>query len=230
MRTSDAADLLSRTLIFGALDPGSLATVAAEGHERRFKKGAAIFYQGDPSAAFYVVASGSAKVFVSSSHGEEMVLTTVRPPETLGEVAIFDAGPHSASAEALESTTLFAFARDRILDLAERDQRVMEALLRAAGTLLRRLTLQAADLVFLDLEGRVAKVLADGAELRGHEKDGAIVLDLGLTQSELGAMVGGSRQSVNQILGALAARGFLEMHGREVRILDPAALRTRAGM
>ena len=43
-------------------------------------------------------------------------------------------------------------------------------------------------------------------------------------------MVGGSRQSVNQILRGLAGRGFLEVHGREVIIVDEAALRGRGGV
>ena len=55
-------------------------------------------------------------------------------------------------------------------------------------------------------------------------------LDLGLTQSELGAMVGGSRQSVNQSLHALAHRGFISIDGRNVVVRDLEALRRRAGM
>jgi len=100
----------------------------------------------------------------------------------------------------------------------------------APRRLLRRLTGKAADLVFLDLEGRVAKLLVDMANERGQRRDGAVALDLGVTQSDLAAMVGGSRQSVNQILHTFSDLGFLEVHRREVVITDEAALRRRGGV
>ena len=230
MKPEQAAQLLARTQLFGGLDPAALTAVAAEGHERAYKRGAPIFHEGDAGDALYVIAEGTVKVFVASDSGDELAFATLRSPETLGDVSLFDEGPRSASAEALESARLLAFARSTVIGLARRDQRISEALLRSAGAMLRRLTLQTADLVFLDLEGRVAKLLVDAAEARGHDADGALVLDLGLTQSELASMVGGTRQSVNQILHTLSVRGFLEVDRKTVTINDLPALRRRAGM
>jgi CRP/FNR family transcriptional regulator, cyclic AMP receptor protein len=225
-----AASLLAQTRLFAGLDGSALATLAAEGHERAYKRHAPIFYEGDPGDTFYVIARGAVKVYVTSSQGAEMVLSTVRPPGTLGEVSLFDEGPRSASAEAMESVRALTFARSTVLGLAERDSRISEALLRAAGALLRRLTAQTADLVFLDLEGRIAKLIADSAEARGRPHADALVLDLDFTQGELAAMVGGSRQSVNQILRALEGRGFLEVDRHTITVKDLAALRRRASM
>jgi CRP/FNR family cyclic AMP-dependent transcriptional regulator len=225
-----AESLLAQTRLFAGLDRSALATLAAEGHERSYKRHAPIFYEGEPGDAFYVIMSGAVKVYVTSAQGAEMVLTTVRSPGTLGEVSLFDEGPRSASAEALEPVRLLAFARSAVLGLAARDPRISEALLRSAGDLLRRLTTQTADLVFLDLEGRVAKLIADSAEARGRSDADTLVLDLGFTQGELASMVGGSRQSVNQILGALEGRGFLEVDHDTIVVKDLAALRRRAAM
>jgi CRP/FNR family transcriptional regulator, cyclic AMP receptor protein len=225
-----AESLLAQTRLFAGLDPSALATLAAEGHERSYKRHAPIFHEGEPGDAFFVIMSGAVKVYVTSAQGAEMVLTTVRSPGTLGEVSLFDEGPRSASAEAMEPVRLLTFARSTVLGLAARDPRISEALLRAVGDLLRRLTTQAADLVFLDLEGRVAKLIADSAEARGRPDADTLVLDLGFTQGELASMVGGSRQSVNQILGALEGRGFLEVDRDTIVVKDLAALRRRAAM
>lgn len=220
--------LLGRTRLFSGLDGTALAALAAEAHERTYKRHAPIFREGDPAEAFYVLVEGAVKVFVSSAQGDEMVLTTLRSPETLGEVCLFDDGPRSASAEALETVRLLAFARSTVVELAARDPRISESLLRVAGQLLRRLTAQASDFVFLDLEGRVAKFLADAAEARGRRDADSLVLDLGFTQRDLASMVGGSRQTVNQILHSLQARGFLEVDRDAVIVRDLAALRRRA--
>ena len=230
MKLEQAARLLTRTKLFAGVDEASILAIAAEGRERSYKRGAAVFFEGDPGDTFYVIAEGTVKVFLTSDAGDELLLATVRAPETLGEVSLFDDGARSASAEALEPARLLAFPRDTVIDIARRDRRIADALMRSAGAMLRRLTMQAADLVFLDLEGRVAKLLADAGEQRGRDDRGSIRLDLGLTQTELASMVGGSRQSVNQILRALSARGFVTLDGRTVLIDDLPGLRRRAGL
>ena len=227
--TSNLVELLSRTSLFHDLEPEVIGAVASQGHERSYRRGESIFLEGEPSDAFYVIADGTVKVFVHSGSGEQMVFATLSSPESLGDVALFDGGLRSASAEAIETTRLAVFPLSTVEALVREDARVARALLGAAGVMLRRLSTQTADFVFLDLEGRVAKVLALSVGRRRVDDD-AVPLDLGLTQSELGAMVGGSRQSVNQSLHALAHRGFISIDGRNVVVRDLVGLRRRAGM
>lgn len=104
-----------------------------------------------------------------------------------------------------------------------------DALLLSLGGVLRRLTEQTADLVFLDLHGRVAKLLVGMAGEEDSSGDGEVALDLELTQSDLASMVGGSRQSVNQILRSFARRGYVEMQGRRIVVKNLPGLRHRAG-
>ncbi len=230
MEGAQVAQVLKLAPLFADLDDQALEVVAAQASVRTFRKGALIFYQGDPGDSLYVLAEGSVKVFVTSTQGDEMVLATLRPPDALGEVALLDLGERSASAEALEPVVAIAFARSTLIELMRDIPAIGDAVLRKAGALLRRLTGQAADLVFLDLEGRVAKLVVQMAERQGTESDGAIVLDVGVTQSDLARMVGGSRQSVNAILHHLEERGFLVVHGRDVRIVELDALKRRAAL
>lgn len=230
MNAEQAAALLGQSQLFSRLGDRLLHELVAQASTRTYRKGAMVFYQGDPGDALYVLAEGRVKVFVTSAHGDEMVLATLGPPDSLGEVALLDDGPRSASVEALEAVTALAFARSTLLDLLHTTPDAADAVLRSAGSLLRRLTGQAADLVFLDLEGRVAKLLVGIAERSAQEVEQHMALDLGVTQTDLAAMVGGSRQSVNQILHALEGRQFLALEGRSVTILDLEALRRRAGL
>jgi CRP/FNR family transcriptional regulator, cyclic AMP receptor protein len=124
---------------------------------------------------------------------------------------------------------LLVLNRANLLDVLRRRPQLVDGLFRSIGAVVRRLTEQAADLVFLDLHGRVAKLLLRLAD-RGAKRNGAIVLDVHVTQTDLAEMVGGSRQSVNSSLHALERRGILEIHGREILIRDVEALRRRANM
>lgn len=82
----------------------------------------------------------------------------------------------------------------------------------------------------MDLTGRVAAVLLRLADLHGSPEGAGVRMQLPVTQGELAAMVGGSRQSVNQALRALQRRGDLVIDGRAVTLPDPSALRRRGEM
>ena len=218
MNTAEVASLLGRTRLFGTLHHNVHASLARLAVPRTYDKGQMIFFEGDAGDSMYVVADGSVKLFLNSIEGDEVVLVTVQPTETFGELAVLDGAPRSASAAALEQTTLLAISRTTLLDVMSDHRELGERVLSSVGGLLRRLTEQTADLVFLDLPGRVAKLLARIAMERGNDDGGDIVVDLGVTQSDLARMVGGSRQSVNQALKDLERTGAITLDGHCVRI------------
>lgn len=226
---ADIVASLGRSEVFAGLDEHSLATLAAACRRRAFERGALVFVRGDSGDGLYQVFRGRIKISVESSEGGEMLLTTLRPPETFGELALIDARPRSATAEAMEASELLWIGRDAFQDAYRRHPQILENLLLILGQLVRRLTDQAADLALLDLEGRVARVLVRLQEREGTDGDTAR-LDLGLTQSELASMVGASRQSVNEILHGLERAGYLQVHGRQLTIRRPRDLRLRAGL
>lgn len=228
MNKERIATLLSRTSLFGPLGDDVAKRLAEHAAERKYSKGQIIFHEGDRDDALFVMASGLIKVFLTSEQGEEMVLVTLRPPETFGELALIDSGTRSASTEALEDTTLIVLRRASLLELFQELPQLMDALLKSVGKSLRRLTEQTADLVFLDLEGRVAKLLLTLADQRGQPGGDGVVLDLGLTQTDLAGMVGGSRQSINQILHSFQHRGYVDLQRKRVILKRPDLLRRRA--
>jgi CRP-like cAMP-binding protein len=225
-----AASVLASTQLFGPLDEDTLLALGDRLIDRRFRRGDFIFHQGDGGDSLYVVAAGRVKVFVTSESGEEMVLATIEPPQSFGELAIIDGGPRTASARAIEDTTLLALTRSSFVGLLRDQPALVDSLHASIGKLLRRILEQASDLVFLDLPGRVAKLLVGLAEERGEEHSEGVLLDLNLSQGSLASMVGGSRPSVNQILRGLEARGYLELKGRQILIKRPDLLRRRAAL
>ncbi len=169
---------------------------------------------------------GLVKVVRSSERGDEMVLNTLGPAEVFGELALLDGSPRSASVVAVEATSVFMLSRATLLELMRQHPGLTDEFLRMLGKLVRRLTEQAADLAFLDLAGRLAKLLLQLAEKHGGAQDS--VLDRRLTQSDLAAMIGASRPAVNRALQSLAARGLVTVQGQTIVLRDLAGLRKRA--
>lgn len=228
MKSDRVARILGRTTLFGELDEATLLDLAKQISVRSYDKNESIFHFGDEGDSLYVVAEGLLKIFVPSEEGDEMVLATLREGDSFGELAVIDREPRSASAKTIEATQLIVFRRAVFLEMLRQHPSLMAALHRSLGTLLRRALEQAADLVFLDLPGRVAKLLVSLAAEKGESRDDGTLLDLGLTQTTLAAMVGGSRPSVNQILRSFEAKGLVSLEGRRIVIKDSDALRARS--
>jgi CRP/FNR family cyclic AMP-dependent transcriptional regulator len=215
------AAVLARTELFSGIDLATRRRIAEHVAERVVERGQCVFTQGQPGDRMYVLAEGAVKLFVSSRDGDIVELVRHRPPATFGEVALLDGGPRSASAEATERSLLLVVTRAELVALLRSEEQVAEALLRTLGTIVRRTTRQVSDLAFLDLQGRLARQLL---VLAGDGDGDGAGRTRPLTQAELASMVSGARQTVNQALRSLEARGYIRSDGRGFEILDRGRL------
>lgn len=211
-------DALRRTALLRGVPDAVLDRLATVGVVRELAPGEVLFLEGDPSDDLVVVVSGRLKVVLTSS-GEraELLLRIAAPGATLGEPSLVDGAARSATVVAIERTVVLSVPRDDVLEVAHEHPVVLEALLGQLAQLVRLLSVACADLVLLDLPRRVAKLLL------AESVDGRVELDL--SQSALGSMVGGSRQTVNSALGQLERRGWIERAGGRVLLRDEPALR-----
>jgi CRP/FNR family transcriptional regulator, cyclic AMP receptor protein len=228
MQTADVIAVLAKTELLGGLSDDDLASVAGIVRETRYAGGAQVFSRGDPSGYLFVVTEGSIRIFVDSD-GEQTTLGVVGPHQTFGEMALFDAGPRAASADAVEPATLLQIDRGGWLGLLDREPGLARHVLESLGGLLRRYAHQAVECLFLDLEGRVARLILMLAERRGRDREHP-VLELEFTQAQIARMVSGSRQSVNQILRRLEAAGYIRTRPGEIEITDREGLARRASV
>jgi CRP/FNR family transcriptional regulator, cyclic AMP receptor protein len=219
------AALLAKVAPFDGLDEASRLAVASRSGRRVVERGQVVCWQDEPGESMFVLVEGVVKVVVRSRDGELMELVRHHPPASFGELAVLDGGPRSATVEAVERSDLLVVTRDELLRLLRSEEHVAEALLRSLGTIVRRTTNQVADLAFLSLQGRVAAKLL---QLAGPPGQGP-ARTRRVTQVELATMVGGARQSVNQALKSLQARGYVRPAGRAFEILEPDQLRRLAG-
>ncbi len=225
---SFAVDSLRSCRLFAQVSGDALYGVARRLRQRRFRRNEVIFHQGDPGDALYVIVHGAAKIVLPSPEGEEAIIATLRRGDFFGELALLDGEPHSATATALEPTETLILPRDVFLDLLGREPDLRDALLKGLTGELRRLTGHVEELHFLDLAGRLAKRLVGMARDQEPDASGTISLDWPYTQSDLAAMIGGTRQSVNKLLSVLVDEGQLEIDRDHLLIRDIDALAQRA--
>ena len=206
---------------FSGLDAVALERVAVGMRSRRFRRGEVIFHLGDPGDALFVIVSGDVKISLPSETGEEAILATLGPGTVFGELALLDGAPRSATATALGPTETVVLPRDRFRELIASEAGVRDALLASIAGELRRLTTHVEELHFLDMTGRLAARLVRLAQDGGTAlEDGSVRLRANLTQADLAAMVGCTRQSVNKLLGQFTDDRLLRLERDGIVITD----------
>ena len=222
MLTGPVIGSLAAIPFFAGLDEAALGRVAAGMRSRRFRRGEVIFHLGDPGDALFVIVSGEVKISLPSETGDEAILATLGPGAVFGELALLDGAPRSASATAISAAETVVLPRDRFRELIATEPGVRDALLASIAGELRRLTTHVEELHFLDITGRLAARLVRLSQESGVvvAADGSIRLRHNLTQGDLAAMVGCTRQSVNKLLGQFADDGSIRLEREGIVIID----------
>lgn len=211
---------LRRLPMFAGVEPGLLAHLEQASFLRKLARGQVLFIAGEPADHLFVVRAGLIKVHVTSDRGAELVLELIGPGRALGELSVIDQGSRSADATALETTELLAIPSAAVRELIETRPEVLMSVARSLAVGMRRLTGQAGDLVFLDLPRRLAKMLVGAS----NSDDSGTAARLSTSQAQIAAMLGVTRQSLNRALAAFVRRGWIEVKGQSITLLDRDAL------
>lgn len=228
MDESFAVEALARCPLFEHADDGVLRSIANGLRRRRFRRNEVIFHQGDPGDSLHIVGSGAVKIVLPSAEGEEAIIATLREGDFFGELSLLDGAPRSATATAVEPSETLVLPRPAFMQLLDGDSGLRNALLAGLTRELRRLTGHVEELHFLDLAGRLAMRLTRLAREAQPEATGEVRLDWPFTQSDLAAMIGGTRQSVNRLLSGLVDDGLVRIERDSLIVTDVDELARRA--
>jgi len=198
MTTLAGKIMLQRSPLFRGLPPASLERIAALAVQRSFRNAEVVFSQGDPGDALYAVVTGKIRISAGTADGREIFLNIMEPGDTFGEIALLDGGTRTASATAMAASELVSIRREHFLALLQREPGV----------------------------ARLAKRLLSLGQLHGQQTAGGMTLRI--SQEDLAAFLGVSRQAVNQQLQAWKSRGWVSLGRGVVIVRDEAAIRTAA--
>lgn len=104
-------ELLRNIPLFNLLDERELRVLAEQLDQKHIWAGQMIFQAGDAGGTMFVVHTGKVELFIKDKSGDKVVLGIPEKGELFGEFSLLDNEPRSASAKALEETTLFVIDR-----------------------------------------------------------------------------------------------------------------------
>jgi CRP/FNR family transcriptional regulator len=214
---------LRRLRLFSGLPEWQLRQLVSIAHLSFFKAGEAIQLAGAPATAIHVIRNGKIKL-TRSAGGKELILDYLGPGEIFSDSALSTAEVYAEGAVAAEDSFLCIVGRQDFLGFLAENRGVA---LQIMGVLARRKTRadrRAIDLLSLDVRTRLARTLVDLADRFGTDEGQGRRVDLRLTQSDLGQLVGSTRETTSMAFNDFRRRGWVDSEDRRVRVLDREAL------
>ncbi len=209
---------------FGWLGFDALDYIARTSRTSRLQAGAVVFREGDAPDGCYLILKGAVKVCVSEPDGQQSLLAILGQGDVVGEMALLDRLPRSATVTALKGCELCHLPTAAFDRLAQSDLAVYRQLLRVLSARLRagneRYAVQR-----MALSGRLARAFLQLAVSCGEQlPDRRILIHQRVSQAELGNMIGAARENVNRQLAEWRRHQLLSRISGYYCLEDPAAL------
>ncbi len=221
---ANAATRLGQTALFAGLAPDVLDMLAAQAVTERWPRGALLFQSGDTADGLRVVEGGLLRVWVSSAEGREITLTLLEPGDALGEIALLDGAPRSASVTAMDAATTLLIRRPAFLAVMETDPAIGRHIIALLCERLRLSTDHVGSIALLPLRRRVAAKLHQLAQSHAVPDGKGARFCRRFSQAELADMLGVTREAVNKQIATLVADGLISLQRGMLHITDLDAL------
>ncbi len=218
------AEFLRKTPIFANLPPEDIVRIAGITILRRYARREAVFREGDRADGFFVVVSGSVKVFKLSEDGKEQVLHILEAGQSFAEATIFEGGTFPASAEALGPCELLFLPKRPFIELLESSSGMALRLLASLSKWLKRMTDLVENLALRDVEARLVFFVAEEMKRRDLPlRDGA-VYELPVGKNVLASRLGTVPETFSRTLKKLQEEGKIRVKGNRILIRKAESL------
>lgn len=205
----DGAAILKHVPLFAELAPAELATIAAAARRKRYPKGSIVFQEGDRGDYLCVILSGRVKVSLFGSRGRETIIRTLERLDFLGEMALIDEAPRSATVTATAPVEVMEIVRGPFLALMRKDAALALKVMTQLARALRRTDEQIRTLSMFDVHGRVLRSLLLMAADRGQASRSRMLLRPRPSVAEIARMVGSTRETVSRAMTLLRSTGYI---------------------
>jgi CRP-like cAMP-binding protein len=185
--------------------------IAEEGTLVEYRKGRAIFRQGEPEDAIFAIQKGRVKLTVVSKQSKEAVIAILTPGDLLGESCLVGAAHRLATATALADCSIARLSRKSMLRMIHEDPAVSEAVL--SYVLHRNIRIQEdlVDQLFNSSEKRLARVLLLLANFGKEDRPELVIPKI--SQETLAEIIGTTRSRVSFFMNKFRRLGFVKYNG-----------------
>ena len=197
----DTVEQLRKINWFEELPDDMLAALAQKIRKCTLNKDEILFRKGDVGDSLFVILSGWVKVFTQDERGAIVSLNQVGTGEIIGEMALLDYEPRSASVVALEKTTALELKREDFMEILKGQPDLALSLIRNLSSRLRQNTSYIEQIT--DMSRRVARgdysFIGETQPVHKREKKGSEQDKVGQLMAEFIVMVRDVREREDEL-------------------------------
>ena len=213
-------DILKNHFLLCHLRDWDLERLARHSRISEIASGETIFRKYDAGDTMIVVIRGRVVICSHSVDGREVVFNIINPGEVFGEIAFLDGRERTADARVLEDVTCLVLDRRHFLPFLEENPKVVIELMTVLCERVRSTTVHIEDTAFLEFRTRLAKKLLAFGEYYGTPVGQGSRIELSLSQTDLGAMLNATRESVNRQLRSWVKKGLIEIDKGTITLME----------
>ena len=210
--------------VLGSIPPAYRKAVFEQCDRRTFAKGRTIWKQGERAEYVAFLFSGKAMSSYESRNGKTGTTGFWCAGDIVGAADLGTAATRQMTLRCLDDCVIYTLSFDRFNDLVRRFPELALATIRALSIRLRWVADLALTLETQSASERICTVLLALSERFGTRTEQGVAIDLKLTNEDLAAIAGVSRQFTNSTLQDLQKRGLLTTQRRNITLSDTRAL------
>ncbi len=208
----DALDIARGIPLFAQVADGDLEQIASHLIERRYSRNTTIVEEGLPGDYMYIIREGRVKVTKLSEDGREKILEFLSEGDFVGEMALLERLPRSASVKTLTPVRMLALSRSDFIGLLRKSPDLAMSVIQELSHRLRTINEQASALSFQRVKDRTKGLLERLADEPCD--DGSRRRTPTLTHQQIADMIGTSRETVTRVVKELKGDDWLEQEGK----------------
>jgi CRP/FNR family transcriptional regulator, cyclic AMP receptor protein len=218
MESIDAIiETLAPDSLLRALSREQLSGLLAKSSRRELEKGDVLITQGDEDGDFAVyLLSGALKISFVSASGREIILNYCAPNELVGEIALLDSGPRTASVTAVVPSAVLLLPTKTFLETVSSNPASVVGVMRELARRVRQLNLVVESDRTFSMGPRLARALV--RLLDRSANDGSLIYSP--SQNDLGAFAGLARENVSRLLTEWETQDIIAREGRSLIVRD----------
>ena len=214
-------DHIEAISLFENLSSGQRDALARIAIRRSYVRGEAIFSEGDEARGFFVILSGSVRIYKLSPEGKEQILHIFEEGDPFGEVAVFSGTSFPAYADAERESSVIFFPRDAFICLIRKDPDLSLTMLAVLSKRLRRFSGIIEALSLKEVPGRLAAHLLS----LSRKDSGSDDVELRMSKGQLASLLGTIPETLSRILARMQRQGLIRYEGARILLLDRSGLR-----
>lgn len=212
--------------LFEDLPEPTLARIEAMCAIRAYPKTVLILTQLEQTTDVFFVLSGTVRFNSYAPTGREVIFNEISTGGIFGEFAAIDGRPRSSDVIAVTDCRLARMSTKAFFALLESEGTVSVRLIQLLVEKIRGMSERVFEVSALAARERVRRELLRLAAT-GAQDQNCVVIRPAPTHYEIAARIGSHREAVTREVNRLEAEGVLEVHRRQLRIVDVRRLRAR---